>query len=230
MSGFDRYSTSYEGEVQKSIDFCGQDVLFFTEVKAHLLLDLCRRRLGDPSRLECLDVGCGVGLTDRFLLPEFGGLTGVDLSEESVAKAAESNPGGRYLPYDGTRLPFENHSFDLVFAINVFHHVPPPQRPGVAGEMARVVKRGGLAVIIEHNPFNPLTRKAVRECSFDADAVLLTHRESRQRLRAAGLKAVEGRYILFFPWRGPLWRRLESRLGWLPFGAQHLAAYTSGEA
>lgn len=230
MSDFDRYSGSYEGEVQKSIAFSGQDVLFFTEVKARLLLDLCRRRLGDSSGLEWLDVGCGVGLTDSFLLPEVGALTGVDLSEESVAKAAENNPEGEYLPYDGTRLPFDDRSFDLVFAINVFHHVPPRQRAGVAGEMARVVRPGGLAVIIEHNPFNPLTRKAVRECPFDADAVLLTRRESHRRLRAAGLRAVEGRYILFFPWRGSPWRRLESVLGWLPLGAQHLAAFTPEEA
>ena len=73
----------------------------------------------------------------------------------------------------------------------------------------------------EHNPWNPLTRLVVARCEFDHDAILLTAAEAGRRLRAAGLATMRARYILFFPWRGALWRRLERRLTALPLGAQY---------
>ena len=42
-----------------------------------------------PPGLSGLDVGCGVGLTDRFLVGRVGELHGVDTAEEAVARAAQ---------------------------------------------------------------------------------------------------------------------------------------------
>ncbi len=224
MSDFDQYSGSYGDAVQDSIAFSGQDHGFFTEVKADLLVDLARRRLGNLGERRALDLGCGVGLTDARVAPVFGGLVGVDLSADSIAAARARNPGVEYHAYEGERLPLGDAAVDLVFAINVFHHIPPAARTGVAAEMARVLAPGGIAAIFEHNPLNPLTRRAVDQCPFDADAVLLRRGESRSLLAGAGLAPVEARYILFFPWRGGLFRTLERGLAPLPFGAQHYVA------
>lgn len=60
-SDFDRHRYTYRDDVQRSIGFSGQDVGFFTDVKAELLVDLASRGLGDPGRLDVLDVGCGSG-------------------------------------------------------------------------------------------------------------------------------------------------------------------------
>ena len=89
-------------------------------------------------------------------------------------------------------------------------------------ELARVARTGGLVVIMEHNPFNPLTRLAVSRCSFDEDAVLLSKRSVRKLMTEAALAKAEGRYILFFPWRAKVFRRIESVLRALPLGAQHV--------
>jgi SAM-dependent methyltransferase len=102
--------------------------------------------------------------------------------------------------------------------------VPPAEREAFVEEMRRVTRPGGLVAIFEHNPLNPLTRKAVRDCPFDEDAILLTRGETRRRLAEAGLAEVEAPYIVFFPREGDLRSRVERRLGWLPLGAQYYVA------
>lgn len=221
-SRFDEYRHTYREEVEKSISFVGQDLDFFTEAKAQALLDVTRRRLGEPGNLSALDVGCGPGETDS-LLGEFGDLHGVDVSTEILERARERNPRVAYAHYDGHVLPYENGTFDLAFAICVVHHVSPTRWQSFADELARVVRPGGIATIIEHNPLNPLTRLAVARCEFDADAALIGRRRALSLLKRTGLEPVESRYILFFPWRGAIVRRLEARLGALPLGAQYLA-------
>ncbi len=75
--------------------------------------------------MRALDVGCGVGVTDAHLAGRFAELQGVDTSEEAIRRAAAANPGVLYRAYDGDRLPYEDETFDLAFAICVMHHVDP---------------------------------------------------------------------------------------------------------
>src|SRR5580698_9841373 len=84
---FERYKDTYRQEIQESISFIGQDLDFFTQVKVNYLLDLTRRYVGDPSGLKILDVGCGVGITDHYLIKYFRKLYGVDVSRGVVRKA-----------------------------------------------------------------------------------------------------------------------------------------------
>ncbi|MDO8587949.1 MAG: class I SAM-dependent methyltransferase [Armatimonadota bacterium] len=214
----------YRRQVQKSICFIRQDVSYFTEVKARRLLSLVGAFLGDTTPLRALDVGCGVGLTDQFLTGSFGELHGVDVDESALTSAAETNPNAHYRLYDGRALPYSDCAFDLVFAINVLHHVPPSSWQCFAQEMRRVNKIDGITVVFEHNPINPLTRLAVSRCEFDGDATLVGRRRLGQLLTQAGLTVVDSSYILFSPFRSGLMSKLESRLGWLPLGAQHYAA------
>jgi SAM-dependent methyltransferase len=174
--------------------------------------------------VSAIDVGCGVGLTDRYL-DGFCSLVGVDISPGVLEEAAKANCGVRYLEYDGKRLPFENESFDLAFTICVVHHVPVAEWASFVAEIARCVRPGGLVVIFEHNPFNPLTRLAVRRCAFDEDATLLRRSKAAHLLRQAGLDTVESAYILFFPWPARALNALDQRLGRFPLGSQY---YVSG--
>lgn len=221
---FDRHSESYGDAVQRSIAFSGRDVGFFTDVKADLLVEVAHHGAGDPSSLSVLDVGCGVGLTDKALGGRFGSLAGVDVSEGSIGQARITNPHVDYRVYDGSRLPYGDGTYDMAFAICVIHHVEPAERATFAVEMARVVRPGGLLVAIEHNPYNPLTRLAVARCDFDEGVVLSRRNTTRKLLTLAGLDVVEARYVLFFPWRAEAFRRVERRLGWLPLGAQYVVA------
>jgi len=220
---FDEYRDTYRAEVEHSIAFVGQSLEFFTEAKAQALLDLARQRLGDPAQLRALDVGCGPGETDEYL-GAFGDLHGIDVSTELVERARRRNPGATYAHYEGGRLPYDDGAFDLAFAICVLHHVHPVDWGTFTDELVRVVRPGGLAVVVEHNPLNPLTRLAVARCAFDDDAILMGRTLVTELFRHAGAEPVEARFILFFPWRWRPLRRLEQRLGSLPLGAQYLVA------
>lgn len=224
MPDFDNYAATYREAVGESVSFTGQDVDFYARRKTEHLLDLAGRELGDPTGLSALDVGCGLGITDQFLTGRFGELHGVDTSAESVERAAIRNPDVRYRSYDGAALPFEDGAVDLVFAICVVHHVPPEDRHRFCVEAARVVRRGGLVVIFEHNPLNPLTRVAVSRCEFDVGVTLVSHGAASRLLVGAGLEVVERRYTTFVPLEGPIARRIERSLRRVPLGAQHYVA------
>ena len=220
-SSFDAYKDSYQREIESSIAFSGRGLDFFTRVKAERLVKLARRWLGEPSRLRVLDIGCGVGLTDKYVANHFGGLWGVDISPGCLESAARQNPSVNYHLTDGESLPFADATFDLAFTICVLHHVPPPRWGGFINQMRRVVRPGGLSVIMEHNPLNPLTRMVVSRCVFDADAVLLSRRKAVGLFHAAGFEVLDRSSFLLFPWRGQIFQSVERLLGTLPVGAQY---------
>ena len=221
---FEEYKQSYVAEVEQSIDFAGQSHDFFIRVKADELVASCARQLGSLERRSVLDVGCGVGLMSRYVGERFGELCGVDVAPGVVEQAAAAVPQGKFQLYDGKRIPFGDETFDVAFTVCVLHHVPPEQWQSLVAEMARVLKPGGLLYIFEHNPYNPLTRRAVSNCPFDADAKLLTRSESAALVQSAGLEAADARYVLFFPWKGSSFRSVESGLRWLPLGAQYFVS------
>jgi ubiquinone/menaquinone biosynthesis C-methylase UbiE len=182
------------------------------------------RLLGDPARLSFLDVGCGIGTTDEHLVDRVGNLHGVDVSPAMVERAAARNPSASYTVGDGRTLPFEDREFDVSFAVCVLHHIEPDQRSSFLVEVARVTRRNGLVLVLEHNPHNPLTRRAVASCSFDDEVHLPRRSEVAALARDIGLRVVAQRYIVFFLWRGRVFDGAERLLAQVPLGAQYLVA------
>lgn len=219
---FDRFRDSYRDDLNRAVAFAGQDPDVYMAAKTQALLDLTRRHLGDPSLVDALDVGCGTGEAERHLLGHIRSVTGVDVSPAMIKRAREANPGAAFREYDGNRLPYDDETFGLVFAVCVVHHVRPSSWREFVGEMARVVTRDGLVAIAEHNPLNPLTRLVVNRCVFDVNACLVSQRKSRELLRDNGLAVLETRNILFVPWRGSAAARLETALRRVPLGAQYV--------
>src|SRR5438132_2233478 len=187
---FDRHSESYETAVEEAVAFAGQPHDVYLEAKARKLLELARRRLG-AEPVAALDVGCGIGLFERHLGGSFAALHGVDVSEPMIARARETVPEAEFRVSDPGRLPYEDARFDLVFTVCVLHHVERCERGRLLAEIARVARPGGLVVVFEHNPWNPLTRKVVRGCEFDQGVELLPRREVMAALRAAGLEVTD---------------------------------------
>jgi SAM-dependent methyltransferase len=224
---FDNYHKTYGAVVQSSIDFAGLPHSFFIVAKADILRALIATRLNDVKKPHMLDVGCGIGALHPFLRGMLGRLCGTDVSAASVAQAQRNNPGVEYQVYDGETLPYKNATFDVMTAVCVMHHVPPSQWLSFVREGRRVVRPGGLLCVIEHNPFNPLTRLAVARCEFDRDAVLLRAARTQALLAEAGVSDIESRYFLVLPWAAPLARRIEDRFRRVPLGAQYV---TSGLA
>ena len=216
---FDDHSGDYSQKMDRALMVVGIEHDFFLDAKVRHILD-ARRRLPAGGAVRVLEIGCGIGLLTERLKASLTDVWGIDPSISSLQKAA--TPGGRLIAADGLRTPFADESFHIVIAVCVLHHVPVDQRAAFLTEAARITRRGGLVLLCEHNPWNPLTRLVVGKCEFDRDAVLLTQPEARRRFSAAGLSNIRARYILFFPWRGAVWRWLEARLGWLPAGGQYV--------
>lgn len=220
---FDDYRGNYGNVVDDSISFSGLKHDFFLVAKANLLHRLVHerglRQAGRP--VSALDVGCGIGALHGHLGGVFDQLSGCDISAGSIARARSEHPDVAYKEYEAPNLPYEDGAFDLAFASCVLHHVPPPAWREFVGEMRRVVRPGGIACLIEHNPLNPLTRLAVFRCPFDEDAVLLSARKASGLFRDAGLSEIETEHILLLPSSNRLARGVEHAFRGLPLGAQY---------
>ena len=117
MTNFDSDTDSYEDAVNKSIAFSRQGVGYFARRKAAHLLDICHRHLGNPDAVSVVDVGCGVGITDEYLVPHVSALHGVDVSVKALELASARNPAAKYQPCSTDALPFETASLLLLVAI-----------------------------------------------------------------------------------------------------------------
>jgi ubiquinone/menaquinone biosynthesis C-methylase UbiE len=217
---FDHFADEYEALHERSIGFSGEAPEYFARYKVEDVANVCS--VVTPKRV--LDFGAGVGNSVGHFRAVFPSaeITCLDVSPQSLAVArSRHGDAARFVLFDGRTLPFSNASFDVVFVACVLHHIDGNEHVALLREMARVLVKGGHLVAFEHNPFNPLTRHAVKTCEFDANAVLLRAGQLRRRFAAAGLGSVEVAYRLFFPHALRGLRGLEKHLEWLPFGAQY---------
>lgn len=97
-----------------------------------------------PRRARVLDVGCGSGFIAHHLSALLGSsVVGLDLREGADAPI-------EYQRYDGARFPVPDRSFDAVLLCYVLHHAQDQR--AFLGEVRRVLREGGLAVVYEDIP------------------------------------------------------------------------------
>ena len=219
---FDKFARDYNDVHAETLDISGADRNYFSEYK---IAEVAKHEDRD-SAISILDFGCGDGNSVKYMREYFTNaiLFGTDVSELSIEEAEAKNiAGATFHPYDGENLPFDDASLDVVFTSMVFHHISFDLHQGILKEIVRVLKPGGRFYIFEHNPLNPVTRKIVRECEFDHDAILLGHSYTDSILAEVGLKNRSLIFTLFFPrhwiFRWFLWA--ENLIRWLPIGAQY---------
>ena len=102
-----------------------------------------------------LDIGCGGGATLKRLLKRSKNaqVYGIDISEESVAKARQINADvldKQVFVQQGSvaELPYEDEKFDLVTAVETVYFWP--NLPSCLQEVRRVLKSGGhFAIMVE---------------------------------------------------------------------------------
>lgn len=220
---FDAYNEQYSSAVTHAVGVPGLDADFFVRAKAGYLRELVAEHFPGHEDLTGLDLGCGVGLYHAPLANLFSPLHGVDVSTSCLERAQLLHSEVNYQEYDGETLPFADNSLDVVFTICVMHHVPVKRWDRFVSEIFRVLKPGGLILIFEHNPFNPVTRRIVNSCEFDADAVLVKPKVARNILSKFGFLSVSTRYILTIPSTIAWIRRIDRVFGGLPLGAQYFA-------
>ena len=121
----------------------------------------------DQRDVSLLDMACGTGRFLREVKRNWPrtGVTALDLSPDYLAKTkrALSKWGRtRFVNAPAERMPVEKASQDIVTATYLFHELPPKVRQQVADEIARVLKPGGLFILVDalqtddHPSFNSL--------------------------------------------------------------------------
>ncbi len=97
-----------------------------------------------------LEIGCGLG-TDLLQFARGGAkVTGVDLTPASIdlvkKRFALYRIPVRAQVADAEKLPFSDHSFDVVYSFGVLHHTPNTLK--AIEEVHRVLKPGGRIIIM----------------------------------------------------------------------------------
>lgn len=217
MVEFDQYSDRYEETLEQSLAGLGS-IDSALASKVQLLRYLFRlNRIDMVSTM--LDFGTGKGLLAAQLHRFAKTVIGLDVSFDSL-KCSMSRSALR-VNYGGIRIPFRDGCIDFAVASCVFHHIAAMNRPEILKELHRVLTPGGLLLIIEHNPWNPLTRWIVNRCEFDQDAELLPLSNSVTLLRSAGFESVAGNYFFAVPPTNRALWQLDRALSRFPLGAQY---------
>ncbi len=218
MGEFDAYAGSYEEDHKSSVAASGEDPAYFHDYKLG-----CLTRKGFDTEAPLLDFGCGIGnLTERFVT-RFRDVHAYDPSTKSTDVAKVRAPAAHFHD-DASTLPKEH--FATAVLSGVLHHVAPQGRVGLLRQVRALLRPGGRLVVFEHNPLNPVTRRAVAACAFDDDAILLWPWEARKLLLEAGFDEVEREYIVFFPRALSFLRPLEPSLRGVMLGAQQMLIAT----
>jgi glycosyltransferase involved in cell wall biosynthesis/ubiquinone/menaquinone biosynthesis C-methylase UbiE len=99
---------------------------------------------------DVLEIGGGMG-TDLAQFAQHGArVTDIDLSSGHLTLAKENfavrGLQGRFIQRDAESLPFDDHTFDLVYSNGVLHHTPNTQ--AAIQEIGRVLRPGGRVIVM----------------------------------------------------------------------------------
>lgn len=112
-----------------------------------------------PDRVgTMLDLGCGTALYFPILCRHADRLEGIDSCAAMIRQAATTIearglPNCRVRVGSASRLPFADHSIDVVHSWDFLHHASDID--GVLDEIRRVLVPGGRYVAVEPNLLNP---------------------------------------------------------------------------
>lgn len=98
---------------------------------------------------KILDVACGPGAFSVLFDPE--GYVGVDINEGYIHYASR-HYHGRFHVMDARHLEFAEASFDQALVFGLLHHLSSEDATAVIDNLARVLKPGGQALVIEDIP------------------------------------------------------------------------------
>ena len=117
------------------------------ELTTPLPLEVFKRNV--PVNARILDVGCGYGRSLQELCSAgYTSLSGVDISEKMIARGRRQYPHLDLKKYEGTRLPFEDDSFDAVLLLAVLTCIPDDaQQEQLLAEIHRVLRQDGVVSI-----------------------------------------------------------------------------------
>ncbi|MEO8209245.1 MAG: class I SAM-dependent methyltransferase [bacterium] len=215
---FDNYANEYEKILDDDLKFFGEENGYFADYKVKIVKETISSIPGN-----ILEYGCGVGLNLKYFKKYFHSskISGCDISQKSISIASKRNNNIDFFIIDDNTLRERREKFDLVFVSCVFHHIAPGLRSNSLNQIKNLLKPCGTLFVFEHNPYNPVTRKIVKDCIWDKDAILINTKTISDLMTNAGFEITEKKFTLFFPAQLSFLRSLEKFLGHIPLGGQY---------
>jgi len=220
---FDQFSQNYKNLLDVSLKTTGFDTHYFAAAKIKTLATLCPDLRQRP--IDFLDYGCGTGVLHnpvRQFFPQ-AAYAGTDLSDKMIKEAGDRHEQPNVF-FELKSEEWQQRNYDVILASNVFHHIPGKDHQKILRDLRKLLTPLGRIIVWEHNPLNPFTRKIVRDCVFDKDAVLISPGKMKRQFRNTGLSQLTVTFTTFFPQPLKFLVPLEPWLGWCPLGGQYLLA------
>ena len=224
---FDHFASDYENMHKKSVKAAGFELNYFDEHKIKIVYDNYNtNETSIKENIQILNFGCGIGKSEFFFNKYFPNcsISSVDISEKSIAIAKEKNKQFKNIEFikfntcDDLQLTAK---FDIIFVANVFHHMQEELHLTTLKHLKTLLSSTGYIYIFEHNPVNPLTRKAFESCEFDVGCKMIKPELFIELVANSGYRTIIRKYILFFPKFLSFFSNLEKWLTWCPIGAQY---------
>ncbi len=144
------------------------------------------------NKKSAFDIGCGSGQFSA-LLAKFTGVNkikGIEISETLVRNAKQVNEefssakNIQFSYFDGKEIPSDVSEYELVYMIDVFHHIPPAMQNSFMQQLYNKMSPGSTLVFKDINAGSPLvifnklhdlifSKETGKEISFEAAEKLL---------------------------------------------------------
>lgn len=137
-------------------DSAGRD---YERISLHLAdaIDHTIALLAPRAGERVLDIGTGTGLAARRAAAPGAHVTGIDLGPELIETARRLAPGLDFRVGDAEQLSFGDAAFDAALSTFGIMFVGRPE--AAAGELARVVRKGGRVALTSWLPDGSIARK-----------------------------------------------------------------------
>ena len=183
----------------------------------------------DVAGKRVVDVGCGDGGLTRRLAKAGARATGIEITEDKVARAraAPAVADESYAVGRGEALSVEDGSLDAIVYLNSLHHVPVASQTPALVEARRALAAGGALLVIEplaEGAYFELVRPLEDETEVRAHAYSVIGRAAdfsftaerevfyRAPLRFSGFEEFAGRVVAVDPARRTTFEAMEDDL------------------
>lgn len=167
-------------------------------------------RAQGPERI--LDVGCGTGtftiaIARKLARHKGSFVAGLDAAPKMIAQARKKIGTFKNVSFDigiAESLPYPDNSFDAVISTFFFHHIDFALKQRALQEIRRVLKKGGVAVIVDVDVPTNLFGRICAWCGY----ILFRQEEIRENIIGKLTEAIDRA-------RFRRWDRVSRHLGYI---------------
>lgn len=123
------------------------------------MIPLIRRIFKENKKIKLIDVGCAQGKNTNEFYKNKINAEGIDIDSDFIKEAKKRFPNIKFKIGDIEKLPYNNHTFDIIFCINTLFYTNINKS---IKELERVVKKGGIEIITLDSEIKDLDKNKMK--------------------------------------------------------------------